>query len=111
MQKGEELIDQDLSGSKSEQKNQKSRKLPYDSHIFWTGLIGMILCMVPGGIIGLLFVKMSLDRSKVVLKLHIDNPTLYSETSLNKIEKGVLFSKIGIALFVVGLIGLVLIMS
>lgn len=111
MQKGEELIDQDLSGTENVAKNQKPRKLPYDSRIFWTGLIGMILCMVPGGIIGLLLVKMSLDRSKVVLKLHIDNPTLYSEASLKKIEKGVLFSKIGIAFFVVGSIGLVLIMS
>ncbi len=48
------LLDQNLEGSKEKLNEEKVQRLPHEQTVFWTGLIGMILCMAPGGIIGLL---------------------------------------------------------
>jgi hypothetical protein len=47
------LLDQNLESSKENLNEEKIQRLPYDKSVFWTGLIGMILCVVPRGIIGL----------------------------------------------------------
>jgi hypothetical protein len=47
------LLDQNLEASKENFNEEKVQRLPYEKSVFWTGLIGMILCMAPGGIIGL----------------------------------------------------------
>ena len=47
------LLDQNLEASKEKLTEEKVQRLPYDKSVFWTGLIGIILCVVPRGIIGL----------------------------------------------------------
>jgi len=58
------LLDQKLESSKENLNEEKIQRLPYDKSVFWTGLIGMILCLAPGGIIGLVLIKISLNRAK-----------------------------------------------
>jgi hypothetical protein len=41
------LLDQKLESSKENLNEEKIQRLPYDKSVFWTGLIGMILCVAP----------------------------------------------------------------
>jgi hypothetical protein len=94
------LLDQKLEYSKENLNEEKIQRLPYDKSVFWTGLIGMILFMAPGGIIGLVLIKISLNRAKTANKLFEENAIIYNDSSISKIKLGMLFSYMGIGFFI-----------
>lgn len=82
-----------------------------DSSIFFKGLIGLILCLVPASIIGLVLVKMSLDQAKVAIHEYNQNPSLYRLSSIRMITQGKKFAYIGLILFILELIALIAYMT
>jgi hypothetical protein len=104
------LLDQKLESSKENFNEEKIQRLPYDKSVFWTGLIGMILCLAPGGIIGLVLIKISLNRAKTANKLFEENAIIYNDSSVSKIKLGMVFSYMGICFFILGIIGLLIYM-
>jgi len=105
------LLDQNLKASKEKFNEEKVQRLPHEKSVFWTGLIGMILCMAPGGIIGLVLIKISLNRAKTANKLFEENANIYIDSSISKIKLGMLFSYMGICFFTLGIIGLLIYMQ
>lgn len=82
-----------------------------DSSIYYKGLIGMILCILPGAIIGLMFIKMSLDQAKeanVTIEMY---PGKYPEPLIKKVQDGSTMARIGLTMFVVEIIALIAYMS
>lgn len=82
-----------------------------DSSIFYKGLFGMILCIVPAAIIGLVLIKMSLEESKGALKEYTENPRFYQPNSVSMVKRGRIFAYIGLGLFIVELVALMTYMS
>ena len=104
------LLDQNLEASREKLNEEKVQRLPYDKSIFWTGLIGMILCIAPGGIIGLVIIRISLSRAKTANRLLEEKANIYSDSSISKIKLGMMFSYMGICFFTLGIIGLLIYM-
>jgi len=105
------LLDQNLEALKEKLTEEKVQRLPHEKSVFWTGLIGMILCMVPGGIIGLVLIRISLNRAKTANRLFEENTNIYSDSSISKIKLGMLFSYMGICFFTLEIIGLLIYMQ
>ena len=70
----------------------------------------MILCIAPGGIIGLVLIRISLSRAKTGNKLFKENANIYVDSSFSKIKLGMLFSYMGIWFFTIGNIGFLIYM-
>lgn len=105
------LLDQNLEASKDKLSEGKVQRLPHEQSVFWTGLIGMILCMAPGGIIGLVLIRISLNRVKTANRLFEENTNIYSDSAISKIKLGMLFSYMGICFFTLEIIGLLIYMQ
>ena len=89
----------------------EQQRILYDSSVYYKGLIGMILCIVPAAIIGILFVKISLEHAKIALKKYEENPSIYKVQSLNRVKRGKVFAYVGLTLFIVEILALVTFMS
>lgn len=68
--------------------------------IYLKGLFGMILCILPGAIIGLVFIKMSLDQAKEARIAFKENPERYLPETVKKVELGRKLALIGLGLFI-----------
>lgn len=82
-----------------------------DSSVYFKGLFGMIFCIIPSAILGLVLVKISLEQAKVALKEYDKNPSNYRLSSLKMLKRGRTFAYIGLTLFIVELIALMAYMS
>lgn len=82
-----------------------------DSSIFYKGLFGMILCLAPAAIIGIILVKISLDQAKVAMTEYKNSPEQFRMSSINMVKRGRVFAYIGLALFVLEIIALMIYMS
>ncbi|MFT6442932.1 MAG: hypothetical protein ACJASQ_001009 [Crocinitomicaceae bacterium] len=71
-----------------------------DNSILLKGLLGLILCVTPGSIIGLIFIKLSLDQAREARKSTELTPGKYTEKSLKKIRVDRTFAYIGLGLFI-----------
>jgi len=110
-----DIIDNDIfdlpkETIKPEQGNGRNRILN-DSSVFYKGLIGMILCIVPAAIVGLVLIKISLEQAKVAIKEYNENPSFFRPSSISMIRRGRTFAYIGLTLFVVEIIALMTYMS
>ena len=110
-----EIIDTDLLEFPKEKKAASSstgkNRILNDSSIFYKGIIGMILCLMPAAIIGLMLVKISLEQSKIALTEYKDAPSQFRESSIKMVKRGRTFAFIGLALFILEIIALVTYMS
>jgi hypothetical protein len=79
--------------------------------VFYKGLFGMIFCILPGALIGLVLVKMSLEQSKESLIQYKLNPNFYSQDSVNKLKLGRKFAWIGLIMFLLEIVLLMVYMS
>lgn len=82
-----------------------------DSSIFYKGLFGLILCLTPGSIIGLVLVKMSIEQSSEAIKIYSQNSEQYDVRSIKKVKSGRIMAYIGLGLFIAEIILLVTYMS
>lgn len=82
-----------------------------DTSIYYKGLFGMILCILPGAIIGLILIKMSLEQAKKARIEYELNSKKYYLSSIRKVKKGQTFARIGLFIFIVEIIILLIIMS
>ena len=110
-----ELIDSDLLEVPKETKSSITsivrNRLLNDSSIFYKGFFGMILCLAPAGIIGLILVKMSLDQSKLALAEYKNAPSQFRISSIKKVKRGRIMAYVGLALFILEIVALVTYMS
>ena len=113
MSQEQELIDSDVkeSSKKTGYPLNGRHRILNDSSVFYKGLFGMILCIVPAAIIGLVLIKISLEQAKAAIKEYEEEPNMYRISSVNMIKRGRTFAYIGLALFVLELIALVAYMS
>jgi hypothetical protein len=105
-----EMFDLPKDSEQSEQGNGRNRILN-DSSIFYKGLIGMILCIVPAAIVGLVLIKISLDQAKDAIKEIDEHPSFYRQSSISIVRRGRTFAYIGLGLFIVEIIALMTFMS
>lgn len=89
----------------------KPTRIVNDTSIFYKGLFGMILCIVPAAIIGLILIKLSLDQAKEARIAYNKQPERYLESSYAKVKQGRIMAYIGLTLFIVEIITLVGYMS
>lgn len=82
-----------------------------DSSVFYKGLFGMILCIAPAAIVGLVLVKISLEQAKVALNEYKEKPSFYKLSSIKRIKQGRIFAYIGLSLFILEIVALVTYMS
>lgn len=110
-----EIIDNDIFDSPEEVETPSQQKggnqILNDSSVFYKGLFGMIFCIIPAAIVGLVLIKISLEQAKVAIKEYNTNPSLYRLRSINMIRRGRTFARIGLTLFIGELIALVTYMS
>lgn len=110
-----ETIDNDVLDSPLKSDNQFSpngrNRILNDSSVFYKGLIGMILCIVPAAIVGLILIKISLEQAKIATKVYNDNPGTYRFSSINMVKRGRMFAYVGLTLFIIEIIALVMYMS
>ena len=115
MSQEQELIDNgilELSNSGEFNSPRKGRnRILNDTSIFYKGLFGMILCIVPAAIIGLVLIKISLEEAKVALTEYKNTPEIYRTSSINMVKRGKTFAYIGLTLFIVEIVALVGYMS
>jgi hypothetical protein len=79
--------------------------------IFYKGLFGMILCILPGAIVGLVLIKISLEQAKKARRDIELNSEKYSQTSIRRVKKGQLFARIGLTLFIAEIIAIIIFIS
>lgn len=110
-----EVIDNDLHelslGNEVNLPFSKDNRILNDTGIYYKGIVGMILCIIPAAIVGLVLVKISLEQSKVALKEYNDNPSLYKTSSIYYVKQGRKYASIGLGIFIFEIITLVSIMS
>jgi len=85
----------------------KQENLINDTSVFYKGMLGMILCLSPGAVIGLVFVKISLDQAKATLDIYHGNPNKFKPESLKKVKNGRTMAYIGLGLFIAEILLLV----
>lgn len=88
-----------------------SNRILNDSSVFYKGLFGMILCILPGAIIGLVLIKVSLEQAKEGLTTYHNNPQEYKLSSYELMKKGRMLARIGLAIFIIEIVALVAFMS
>lgn len=79
--------------------------------IYYKGVTGLILCIVPGAIIGLIFIKLSLDQARDARTEFNESPEKYTHSTIEKVNKGRNLALIGLGLFVIEIIGILIISS
>jgi hypothetical protein len=101
-----ELIDQSLFEAGSPTPRRHQTDLLNDTSIFYKGLFGMILCILPGAIIGLVLVKLSLDQAKMAITDLANNPSSYRAESVKRVKNGRLMARIGLVFFILDIIAI-----
>lgn len=79
-----------------------------DRSVYLKGLFGMLLCIPPGGIIGLVLVKMSLNQAKEASIEYQNNPDKYKPDSMERVNKGRTMAQIGLAIFILEILIIVM---
>lgn len=115
MSNNSELIDSDLV-EKPEEKIATAppvarNHILNDSSIFFKGLFGMILCLAPAAIIGLVLVKISLDQAKMAMSEYKENPNQFREESIKLVKRGRVMAYIGLGFFIIEIVALMIYMS
>ncbi|NVK64864.1 MAG: hypothetical protein HWE22_09765 [Flavobacteriales bacterium] len=82
-----------------------------ESSIFFKGLFGMILCMTPGSIIGLVLVNISLNQSREAISIVGKNSTEYAQKEFRRIRQGRTMAFIGLWFFIFEIAALVVLMG
>lgn len=85
----------------------KQEDLVNDTSIFYKGLFGMILCIFPGAIIGLVLIKVSLDQAKVALTSYQEDSGKFRIESYKKVKNGRTMAYIGLVFFIVEILAIV----
>lgn len=115
MSQQQEIIDNQLFETTTEKvivsPSYGKNRILNDTSIFYKGLFGMILCIVPGAIIGLVLVKISLEQRKIALKSYNSATHYYSILSFDMVKKGRKFAFIGLSVFILEIVTLVTYMS
>ncbi len=107
-----DLIDENLDDIGRDDQQPAEKIAHYnDNSVFVKGLIGMILCIAPAAIIGLILIKLSLDDAKKARTDIKDSPNKYLSSSIKKINSGRIMAYIGLFLFIGEIVTLVAIMS
>lgn len=106
----DQLIDRPLAIDRLNQDQYTGKKLRIlnDSSVFYKGLFGMILCVLPGGIIGIVLVKVCFDHAKEALREYNLHPNRYKNSSLRKIKNGKTMAYIGLSVFILEILGFVI---
>lgn len=111
MQINQDILDQPLyenvSFTNSSSLNNQIN-LNQDNSIFYKGLFALILNILPGTIIGLILVKMTLDQAKIALKDFKNNPSHYKSHSIKKVKNGQLMAYIGLSFVILEILGLLI---
>ncbi len=106
-----QIIDQDIiQDEKPLDYTGKKYRLLNDASIFYKGLFGMILCILPGFIMGLILINMAMSQYGEI-KEDLKHPEQYKEKSLKLVRLGRLFSLIGVGAFITEIVVLVVYMS
>lgn len=101
----------DYFASKQEYSSSPRTNVANDFSIYYKGLFGMILCILPGAIVGLVLVKLSLDQASEARNAIENHPQSYKDSSIKRVKNGTMMARIGLGLFIVEIIALVLFMS
>lgn len=105
------LIQDRASNEKSTTVVVEQRAYFNDNSIFYKGMFGMILCIMPVAMLGLVLVKMSLDQAKEARKSFKAEPHAYLAASVKKVLLGRKMAYIGLVMFVLEIVTLVIYMS
>lgn len=106
-----DLIDQPIKETTvfgTQPKYSKPVRILNDNSVFYKGLFGMIFCIIPGGIIGLVLIKLAMEQSHEALTQYQRNPQMYLESSINKIRNGRKMSIIGLIIFALEIIAFII---
>jgi len=95
MNQNQEILDQPVF-----EKNNGPLDLVNDTSVYYKGLFGLILCILPGAIIGLVLVKVSLDQGRVALDTYAEYPNKYTDESLRRVKAGRTMAYIGLVFFI-----------
>lgn len=88
-----------------------NKRLVNDTSVYYKGLIGMILCILPGALIGLVLIKVSLDQAQDALTTYQQAPQEYKQRSYELLLQGRRFARIGLAIFILEIVALVIFMG
>jgi len=105
MQTNQDLLDESFIDN-SVPRTQGQQDLVNDTSVYYKGMVGLILCIFPGAIIGLVFVKISLDQGKAALEEYATYPNKYREQSLQRVKSGRTMAYIGLAFFIVEILAI-----
>lgn len=96
------LLDSPLAtaGHEDQPYTERPVHLVNDRSIYFKGLFGMLLCILPGAIIGLVLVKICLDQAGQALTAYKTDPGRYKEASVQKVRSGRTMAYIGVAIFI-----------
>ncbi|MES2554611.1 MAG: hypothetical protein V4604_00595 [Bacteroidota bacterium] len=78
-----------------------------DTSIFYKGLFGLILCIFPGAIIGLVLIKISLEQAKVAMTSYQEDSGRFRIESYKKVKSGRTMAYIGLVIFICEILALV----
>ena len=101
MNQNQEILDQSVF-----EKNNGPLDLLNDTSVYYKGLFGLILCVFPGAIIGLVLVKISLTQAKAALEEYAAYPDKYKDESLRRVKAGRTMAYIGLAFFIVEILAI-----
>lgn len=108
-----DLLDHEMQQAETIETRYPPEALPLlnENSIYYKGMIGLIFCIVPGAVVGLIFIKMSLDQAKETEKHRADFPEMYTEAAIARVKKGVFMARAGLVLFVCEIVALIACMS
>ncbi len=102
----QEILDQPLHEVEKEKEPYTGKQihLVNDRSIYFKGLFGLLFCILPGAIVGLVLVKMSLDQAKEAMIEYQSNPGKYKDASIETVKSGRKMAYIGLAVFILEIV-------
>lgn len=100
-------MNQDILDQLPQDQSVRQEDLINDKSVFYKGLFGLILCIFPGAIIGLVLIKISLEQAKVALTTYQEDSGKYRMESVKKVKSGRTMAYIGLAIFICEILALV----
>ena len=100
-------MNQDILDQLPQDQSVRQEDLVNDTSIFYKGLFGLILCIFPGAIIGLVLIKISLEQAKVALTTYQEDSGKYRMESVKKVKSGRTMAYIGLVIFICEILALV----
>jgi len=85
----------------------KQIRLINDTSVYYKGLFALIFNILPGAILGLILVKLSLEHGKVALAEYNSQPGRYLESSYRKVKNGQTMAYMGLSIFFLEIIAFI----